>query len=116
MSRARSSAPVERVTWNDVWNWTRDVERTWHCYIEFQQWPMRKDGFYGKWDIRCVARWLGVGGQVTREVGVSCVYPQNGAQSVPGAELKLLIDLDVKLEELAREEKAGASVQERFAI
>lgn len=116
MSSTRSRPPVDRVSWYDVWNWARELEATWHCYIEFQQWPVRKEGFGGKWDIRCVARWLGVGGKVTREEGVSAIYPQNGTGSLPGAQLKLLLDLDVKLEQLQREEKNGASAQTRFAI
>jgi hypothetical protein len=116
MSRNRSNPPVDRVSWQDVWNWAREVEITWHCYVEFQQWPVRKEGFWGKWDVRCVARWLGVGGKVTREEAVSCVFPQNGAQSLPGAQLKLVLDLDVKLEELAREKKQGASEQGRFGF
>jgi hypothetical protein len=106
---------VAQVSWNDVWNWVADLEKCWHCYVEFQQWRVRKEGFYGQWDIRIRARWLGVGGQVTREEGVSAAYPRNDVKTLPGLQLRLCMELDRLLTEQAVEKASGAAKQERFA-
>lgn len=114
MHRKRPSES-NQVSWHDVWNWVADLEKTWHCYVEFKQWRVRKEGFYGSWDIQITARWLGVGGAVVRTEGLSASFPQNGQKTLAGVQLGLVLELDRKLEELAREKKDGASVQERFA-
>lgn len=116
MARHEEDRKVAQVSWNDVWNWCADLEKTWHCYVEIEQWRVRKEGFYGRWDVRIQARWLGVGGAVTREEGVSGAFPQNDSKTMPGLQLKLLMELDGKLEELEREKKDGAGAQNRFAF
>jgi hypothetical protein len=103
------------VSWNDVWNWCADLEKCWHCYVEFKQWRVRKEGHYGKWDVRITCSWLGVGGVVTRTESLSVAYPNNTSKTLPGAQMWLLIEMDKKLEELAREQRSGAVKQSRFA-
>lgn len=103
------------VSWNDVWNWCADLEKCWHCYVEVQQWRVRKEGYYGKWDLRVQARWLGVGGVVTRTEALSCSFPSNQHKSLPAAQMWLLVELDRKLTEAEAEAKNGAGQQTRFA-
>jgi len=104
-----------QVSWHDVWNWLADLEKTWHCYARIEQWRVRKEGFYGKWDIRLSVKWLGVGGAVTREEAVCGVFPCDAHKTLAGLQLALVLQLDAKLEELAREKQDGAAKQERFA-
>jgi hypothetical protein len=115
MHRGRPSE-VGQVSWHDVWNWVADLESTWHCYVTIQQWRVRKEGFYGKWDIRIVAKWLGVGGAVVREEAVNGVFPGNAHKTLAGTQLGMVLELDRKLEELAREKQEGAEAQGRFAF
>lgn len=116
MSRhVAAPAKEDRVSWNDVWNWCADLESTWHCYAEVKQWRVRKEGFYGKWDIMITVRWLGVGGVVTRTETVNGAYPNNTSKSLPAHLLRLLVELDAKLSEIEREKRSGALHQDRFA-
>lgn len=104
----------DRISWNDAWNWCADLEATWHCYAEVKQWRVRKEGFYGKWDIMITVRWLGVGGVVTRTETVNGPFPNNTSKSLPAHILRLLVELDAKLTEIEREKRSGAFNQDRF--
>lgn len=106
---------VPNVSWNDVWVWIADLEKCWHCYVVFSQWRVRKEGFYGQWDIRIEARWLGVGGAVVRTEAVSMAFPRNDTKTLPGLQMRLCMELDKKLSELEREKRSGAGQQSRFA-
>jgi len=115
MSNWDKDRKVTAPSWNDVWNWCADLEKNWHCYAEIQMWRVRKEGYYGKWDLRLNLRWLGVGGAVTRTEALSCSFPSNGHKTLPGAQMWLLIEMDKKLSEQEAEKKDGAARQERFA-
>lgn len=116
MSIREQDRKITGPSWNDVWNWCADLEKHWHCYAEIQMWRVRKEGYYGRWDLRLNVRWLGVGGVVTRTEALNCVFPSNAHKTLPGAQMWLLMEMDKKLEELAAEKKDGAERQTRFAI
>lgn len=108
-------AKEDRISWSDVWNWCADLEATWHCYAEFKLWRVRKEGFYGVWDVQLTVRWLGVGGVVSRTEALAQTFPNNTTKSLPALQLRMLVEMDRKLDELAREKKEGAHEQGRFA-
>jgi hypothetical protein len=105
----------QQVSWHDVWLWCADLEKIWHCYVQFQEFRVRKEGFAGVWDVRIVAKWLGVGGAVTREEAISVQWPNVNARTQAGQYLALIVELDRKLTELEAEKRSGAHGQDRFA-
>jgi len=91
------------VSYKEVFYWADEVERAHHCRIHFEWYLVHKEGLGPKWDIRAVAKWMGVGGQCLKERGESAAYPHPDYQSPAGCMITLIYRLDRHLTEEADE-------------
>lgn len=94
------------VAMRDVYEYVDSLEKYWHVSIHIEIWPIRKEGFWGQFDVMVVAKRASVGSNFVFEQGTSGRWPTHEASTMSGLYLRLLLQLDHKLEERARDEES----------
>jgi hypothetical protein len=97
-------------SWNDVQEWLRDLEQTWHraAMVEYSLLPdVRGRTNYGLW-VRVVLKDRGEPGH-RGERAKGAKWPTSEHKTMPGLLLRLCVDLDVAMtEEMSKAERQSA--------
>lgn len=108
---ARNTAGI---SYFDLLEWVRSLERTWNCHIHYELHPPARPGAGIAWTVRVSARWFKEGGVCIKERGEWASWPNSEAATMVGLELLLLNRLDRKLEDEAQREVRAQHGQTRL--